>query len=379
MIEPGSSAASRRRQAASTLRPTVGRPEYRERELSQAVFRHGRRDRGAAAVEFALVVPVLLVLVMGIIDLRPVLQRPPRGQAGHPGGRPRGGRSTDCAAGDCAGLLRRRSSHEARLPGGRPRPAHRRTPMRKCVETASRTAGGRGTSCGSASSSARTASRASRRCRTRSSARSECASSTTYSPAATGTARAATRADRVGAGADECDSDERRGAIAILVAVFALVMFGFAAIVVDLGMVRVTKADSRSRCGRCGTRRCGGALPRTETRRRSRQAAVEAREGLRRTERNGSRRLGRAARRDHAWPVWVKWPTGGTTASCSTRRPAPRRVFVADPSVSTLPSVASSGTRGSDVSRDQPRRRPGTQPLPGLRALRSRPARRDGG
>ncbi len=36
------------------------------------------------------------------------------------------------------------------------------------------------------------------------------------------------------------------GAIAILVAVFALVMFGFAAIVVDLGMARVTKADCDS-------------------------------------------------------------------------------------------------------------------------------------
>ena len=34
-----------------------------------------------------------------------------------------------------------------------------------------------------------------------------------------------------------------RGAVAILVAVFALVMFGLAAIVVDLGMLRVTKAD----------------------------------------------------------------------------------------------------------------------------------------
>jgi hypothetical protein len=34
-----------------------------------------------------------------------------------------------------------------------------------------------------------------------------------------------------------------RGAIAVLVAVFALVMFGLAAIVVDLGMLRVTKAD----------------------------------------------------------------------------------------------------------------------------------------
>jgi hypothetical protein len=38
------------------------------------------------------------------------------------------------------------------------------------------------------------------------------------------------------------DRDDR-GAIAVLVAVFALVMFGLAAIVVDLGMVRVTKAD----------------------------------------------------------------------------------------------------------------------------------------
>ena len=36
------------------------------------------------------------------------------------------------------------------------------------------------------------------------------------------------------------------GAIAILVAIFALLMFGLAAIVVDLGMVRVTKADSRA-------------------------------------------------------------------------------------------------------------------------------------
>jgi hypothetical protein len=37
-----------------------------------------------------------------------------------------------------------------------------------------------------------------------------------------------------------------RGAIAVLVAVFALVMFGLAAIVVDLGMARVTKADTRA-------------------------------------------------------------------------------------------------------------------------------------
>jgi hypothetical protein len=37
--------------------------------------------------------------------------------------------------------------------------------------------------------------------------------------------------------------EAERGAIAVLVAVFALVMFGLAAIVVDLGMVRVTKAD----------------------------------------------------------------------------------------------------------------------------------------
>lgn len=41
-------------------------------------------------------------------------------------------------------------------------------------------------------------------------------------------------------------SHDDRGAIAILVAVFALVIFGFAAIVVDLGMVRVTKADVRA-------------------------------------------------------------------------------------------------------------------------------------
>src|SRR3954467_11326690 len=31
-------------------------------------FRRGRHDRGAAAVEFALVVPVLLMIMLGILD-----------------------------------------------------------------------------------------------------------------------------------------------------------------------------------------------------------------------------------------------------------------------------------------------------------------------
>jgi hypothetical protein len=138
------------------------------------------------------------------------------------------------------------------------------------------------------------------------------------------------------------------GAIAILVAVFALVMFGFAAIVVDLGMVRVTKADSRATADSASLAGAAAlyAEPNPTPQFGAAIAAVKAS-----AERNGTPLgdwAGCSAPRPA--PSWVM-AGSGTTCILFDSAIAPRRVFVATPTRRVDAAFGGVlGYSGSDVS-----------------------------
>lgn len=138
------------------------------------------------------------------------------------------------------------------------------------------------------------------------------------------------------------------GAIAVLVAVFSLVMFGFAAIVVDLGMVRVTKADSAAAADAAALAGAAALYDDTTTPPSvNKPAAVRAvkdsakRNGTAEAEWNGCT----------ASPPSPSWIRGDPTNTCIMFDSASRRIFVAIPPRRVDAAFGGVfGYSGSDVS-----------------------------